>query len=159
MEKVSVNKADLIKQYNAANKTGKQLLEKLHGKAMFQPNIMDQVKTFEDACKVLGIKPNDVTIKAGPVFKAEQKALQAQAKLIIIARALNQGWLPDWSNSNQAKWYPWFRMGAGFGFSHSGYVLTDSGTNVCSRLYYKTDALATYAGKQFAGLYKDFLSI
>jgi hypothetical protein len=160
METVSVNIKDLKTAYEKANKSGKEMLEVLHGKAMFQTNMMDQVKTFEDACNVLGINPKTITAMSFcGALKAESKALLAQAKLIIIARALNQGWLPNWNDGNECKYYPWFKMGAGFGFSGSFFDGTGSGTNVGSRLYFKTRELSDYAGKKFAGLYKDFLSI
>lgn len=157
--KTEIETEKLKAAHAKANAAGKKLLEGLHGAAMFKPKITDKVKTFADACKVLGIKQADAEFASMPkALTKEGKSLQAQAKLIIIARALNQGWVPDWNNSNQAKWYPWFTMGAGFGFSDTIYDVAYSHTTVGSRLYFETRDLAEYAGKQFKELYKEFLT-
>lgn len=80
--------------------------------------------------------------------------------LIIICRALNEGWTPDWNDSNQAKWYPYFdmRSKSGFGFSYSFYVTWRTSADVGSRLCFKNEELAKYAGKQFENIYKSFLT-
>jgi hypothetical protein len=141
--------------YAKGSASVKKLLEEAFGKPAFEPNIMDRVKSFEDACKVLGIKAADALPKIPPALKHLTKQLTAQAKLFVIAQALNQGWLPDWKDANQYKWYPWFKMGAGFGFSRSNCDYTHSGSIAGSRLYFKSQG----AGRQFESLYKDFLSL
>ena len=82
----------------------------------------------------------------------------AHYKLCVIAEALNEGWKPDWSNWNQYKYYPWFEMGSpsGVGFSYDGYGNWASLSIVGSRLCFKSRELATYAGKQFEELYKEY---
>src|SRR5688500_13359184 len=30
--------------------------------------------------------------------------------LKLLAKSLNEGWLPDWGNSNEYKYYAWFEM-------------------------------------------------
>lgn len=77
---------------------------------------------------------------------------------MIIAQALNGTWKPDWSDSSQYKWYPWFYMnGPGFRFDHARYDFTTS--LVGSRLCFKSEAIATYAGKQFLELYKAYFEL
>lgn len=157
---VTRNKA--LETFKGATEEQRAILKTLLGGEVFEPKITDRVKTFEDACSVVGISVDDVLVKindASP-FKGIEKQLQAQAKLLVIAQALNQGWLPDWEDEDQEKWYPWFaHRSSGFGFSYTGFGLSRSGTTVGSRLYYATDELATYAGKQFESLYNEMLSI
>src|SRR5437762_3029960 len=116
-----------------------------------------KIKTFEAACKKLGIDPK----KAIPVLPdhPHNKALIALAKLLIIIEVVNDGWKPDWNNDDEYKYYPWFDMEktktnpSGFSLSRVNYDFTNS--DVGSRLCFKTRELAEYTVKQFIGLYKD----
>lgn len=122
----------------------------------------DQIKTFEDACKVLGIEPTVPDFSG--VEESERKALVAHYKLTVIARALNNGWKPNWNDHSQWKYYPWFYMGEsggspGVGFSFCGYGRGRSGSHVSSRLCFENEELANYAGQQFEELYKDYFLI
>ncbi|MCH7678507.1 response regulator, partial [candidate division KSB1 bacterium] len=127
---------------SAQKQLEKELLEKLFGKQTFIENITERIKTFEDACKVLKIKPDLPDVSAMP--KKHQKALIAHYKLVIIAEALNEGWEPDWSDYNEYKHYPWFEYSkAGSGFSFVSSYWTDTFTRTSgSRLCFKTKALA-----------------
>lgn len=124
---------------------------------------MKQIKTFAEACRALGIDPKVMPgVDMLPV--KERKAVIAQYKLGIIARAINEGWEPDWSNYNQYKYYPWFKFDTSKKKSCSAlsyfdyfYVITFS--HVGSRLCYKSSELAEYAGKQFLKLYEDLMLI
>ncbi len=65
------------------------------------------IKSYEDACKVLGVQP--ISENAVAAFPAEdRKSMLAYHKLTIIARAINGGWKPDWNNRSQYKYYPVF---------------------------------------------------
>lgn len=66
-----------------------------------------EIKSYEDACKVLGVQP--ISENAVAAFPAEdRKSMLAYHKLTIITRAINGGWKPDWDNTNQYKYYPIF---------------------------------------------------
>lgn len=117
---------------------------------------MALIKTFEAACKKLKLDPAKVLPKVSGMPKHHQDAIVAHAKLVIIAEALNEGWKPDWTNSDQYKYYPWFDMESGSGLSFGGCVCDDSVSGVGSRLCFKTKELAEYAGKQFVLLYTQY---
>jgi hypothetical protein len=118
---------------------------------------MKKIKTFQQACKKLGIKSALPDVSALP--KDQQKAIIAHYKLVIIAKALNDGWKPNWKDSSQWKYYPWFDMQSGSGLSYYDDVYAYSISPVGSRLAYKSSDLARYAGKQFIKLYKDYFLI
>ncbi len=126
-------------------------------------NITDKVKTFEDACSVLGINPEDFKITYPEKVNHHAKALAAHTKLIIIAEALNEGWVPDWSNREWDKWFPWFDFNDSSSSSgrFSFYDSDDrySYSNCGSRLCFKSEELADYAGKQFEDLYREYYVI
>jgi len=122
---------------------------------------MDKIKTFEDACAALNLKP-ELLPDVSALSEKHRKALTAHYKLIIVAEALNEGWQPNWNDSDEYKYFPWFEIEAndenpsGFGFSRTFYVRWRAGTAVGSRLCFKTRELAEYAGKQFSELYKEY---
>ena len=160
MEKLEVTQSNAMKAYNSANTNGKKLLADLFGAEVFNQKITDRVKLFEDACELLGIDPTKVcTGKPDDVLVYDSKSITAYRKLIIIARALNEGWTPDWNDTNQYKWYPYFKFKAGFGFSRTYCAYWLSHTTVGSRLCFKSEELAQYAGKQFEAIYQEFLTL
>lgn len=119
-------------------------------------HITERIKTFEDACKELGIEKIELGVTG---LDSDQASIEAYSKLIIIAKALNEGWVPDWSNDNEYKYQPWFKEKPGFGLAYGGYGDWLTRTLVGSRLCYRTSELAEYAATQFADLYNDFLTI
>lgn len=86
------------------------------------------------------------------------EALIALNKLFTIAQAWNKedGFVPDFSDWEQGKWFPWFvydKDAAGFVFADAVYAPTTANANFGSRLCFKSSARATQFGKQFADLY------
>ena len=123
-------------------------------------DIKDKVKSFEDACKVLDITPSVPVVTGIP--EKYQKPLIANYQLMVIAEALNEGWTPDWSNGEWDKWYPWFDMDASSSagrFSFYAAVNRYSCSLVGSRLCFKSEELADYAGTQFLELYRELFVI
>lgn len=123
-------------------------------------NIQDQVKSFEDACKVLGI--STALPEVGMLPEKHQKAIVAHYKLITICEALNEGWKPNWNDWDEYKYIPWPEVKAsadkpsGFGFSDSYCGSTYAHTFVGSRLCFKSSELALYALEQFKELYIEY---
>lgn len=115
------------------------------------------IKTFEDACKHIRIttKLPDVSALMDDDLR---KPVIAVYKLMVVFKAINNGWRPDWSNWNQYKYYPWFAvLSSGFGFSASDFGYGDTITDVSSRLCTDSSEKALYVAKQFEELYKDYM--
>ena len=111
--------------------------------------ITERIKSYEDACAALGMHPVELQVEVSG-FGTDSNSIKAYGKLVIIVRALNEGWTPDWTNTDEYKYYPWFKYdNAGFGFSVTGCGHWYTYASVGSRLCFKTEALAEYAGKQF----------
>jgi hypothetical protein len=114
------------------------------------------IKSFEYACKHLGLNPTDLP-DVSTIPEEFRKAIIAGFKLMIIYKAINNGWKPDWSNYRQGKYYPWFEvLSSGFGFSHAHYFFDGTYAIVGSRLCTDTSEKALYIGKQFEVEYKDY---
>lgn len=113
--------------------------------------ITDLVKTFDDARKLTG-RPDVPDFSNLPTDM--RKHFEAQYKMIVIAEALNEEWIPDWDNHNEYKYYPWFKMSpSSFAFRASFYDVAVAGSG--SRLKFRTCELAEYAAKQFIDIWKD----
>ena len=150
-------------------------------------NIMERVKTFEDACEVLGEEHFYVQEYRGIAninFDFTQDII-AYFKLRIICAALNEDWKPTF-NENEQRYYPWFYIytkeeyeeldedekqeyyvplrsnsdavtGGGLVFAVAFDAGSYSSTGVGVRLAFKTKELAEYCGKQFIDIWADFL--
>ena len=118
------------------------------------------IASFEEACKKEGLNPVEEIPFKNPA-NGRQIAVNAAAKLFIIAKALNGDWKADWNNWNQGKYYPWFDMrsspAGGSGFSYGDCVYGRSSSYVGSRLVYKDLETAEYAGTKFLDIYRDLM--
>jgi hypothetical protein len=125
-------------------------------------SITEQVKTFEDACKVLGLDPENIPFVENLPEK-DRRSIVAYYKLTIIIRALNEGWEPDFSDYSQWKYWNWFYVDrgayAGFAFAYTYYSASFTSAALGSRLCFKTRELATFARGNFRDLYFEYLFI
>lgn len=102
-----------------------------------------------------GIRPCDF---AGSLNQNHFEALDALNKLFTIAQAWNlmDGFVPDFSDWGQGKWFPWFKYdkdAAGFVFAYTARTPSSAGANFGSRLCFKSSERAAQFGKKFADLY------
>ena len=111
-KKISIQREKVLNAYQQASEEQKTLLESMFGKDVFQPkNIMERVKTFEDACEILGEEHSYVQEYRGVAninFDFTQDII-AYLKLRIICTALNDGWNPTFSDG-ECRYYPWFEI-------------------------------------------------
>ena len=152
MKTITLHEDNLKKAFKGADKQGQKLLIALYPELQSKGEITDRIKTFEDACRELDECPIELLANY-PSDVIDYKMA------CIICKALNEGWTPDWENTNQYKWFPWFNMKGGFGFSFSPCTYPGTCASVGSRLCFKTEALANYAGKQFESIYKNLLTL
>jgi len=133
--------------------------DKLSGEIKFKAKvpqkITDRIKTVEDVVKEFGFS------MAGFEEFTEGRSDDEKAYMILVrlAKVLNEGWEPDWSNSNEYKYYPWFEMKGSSGFRFLGNDSWGTFSLVGSRLCFKSRELAEYAGKQFEDVYRKFMVI
>ena len=115
--------------------------------------ITEKIKTYEDALKATG-RPDVPDMSAFP--EDMRKHFTALYKMVVIVEALNEGWKPDWDNTDERKCFPWFwlsRSSFAFGVSDCGLGSAFAGGG--SRLKLKSYELADYCGKQFEDIWKD----
>lgn len=118
--------------------------------------IIERVKTFDDACKVVGLDKVQVGVTG---LDDDTNSIIAYTKLVIIAKALNEGWQPDWENSSQRKYVPWFEHKSGFGLAYNDCGDWASATTIGSRLCFKSKEAAKHTFETFKDLYETYLLI
>lgn len=93
--------------------------------------------------KTLFYNANNEYLRAGSAF----------LKLKVITFVLNEGWAPDWSNVDEIKYTPSFRV------FETGELVCDGheiATNsLPGRIYLRTPELAEHIGKEFSHLFRD----
>ena len=123
---------------------------------------LNQLKTFEDACKVEGLDPKKVIPDFSCYPKKDRKAMIAHAKLVIIVRAANRlanggkEWKPDFDNSSQWKYHAWLVKRGSSGFLFGDDVDWRSGSHVGSRLCFISSEVCEYIAKKFIKLYNEY---
>lgn len=94
--KISLEKAR--EWYNSGNESLKEVALQAFKESELIVNPWENIKTFEDACKVLNINPKYVELLCGSY-------LQNMFKLQIVRRALNADWKPKLNEGTI--YYPW----------------------------------------------------
>lgn len=145
-------------------------------------NITNRIKTFDDALEELG--PNHPLVKEyEAICKADvTENTIVYSRLCVITAAMNEGWRPRFVKEDY-RYFPYFYLytneeisrmseeekssvvfrsnSSAYAYSGVAYACAynDSAyvANVGSRLAFKTEELAEYAGKQFTKLYAEYL--
>ena len=131
--------------------------------------VNEVITDFESARKVLGLKPNDYTLCEhlhkfiaqfiSVINPKHINALVALNKLFTIAEAWNKedGFVPDFSDCQQNKWFPWFKYDKD---AAEFYAIANTAPSLAysyfgSRLCFKTPERAEQFGKQFIDLWNE----
>lgn len=118
-------------------------------------NVLERIKTVADLLADHGMTQNEFD---DDCIGLEEDEI-AYRILKMLAKSLNEGWTPDWSNDEEYKYVPWFETGGSSGFRFYDFVVWSSRSVVGSRLCFKTRELAEHAGKHFTDVYKKFMTI
>ena len=180
MVEIKITTEKVREAYKKGNDCVKSTLMNLFGEEVCAPkNVMDRVKTFEDACIETG-----TDIQAfNEITKNLDKHVVTYMKLSIIVKALNEDDKFPYFTKEEWRYYPYFwlytkdkyeKMNAkdrekvsrvlfrsygsagsdgGVACAGAGDVASSTYVGVGARLAFRTRELALYAGKQFIDLY------
>ena len=119
------------------------------------------IKTYEDACKKLNIDPEKLP-DVSMIPEEHRESIINAYKLFIIHQAINDGWKPNWNDSDEEKWFPWMEVkadeerpsGSGFSvtFTYCGCTLSYVGSRLCV----DSEEKAQYIADTFQEEYKKF---
>lgn len=129
------------------------------------PQVDEVIRDFKRAMKALGLKPNTcynlsehVPKFVSDINPKHIEALIALNKLFTLAEAWNKedGFVPDFSDKEQDKWFPWFKYDKNtarfvYAFTNNSSILGYAYFG--SRLCFKSAARAAQFGRRFADLY------
>lgn len=156
-ETVSFTEKQIQEVIAACSSAGQTILVK---KLFEVKDIWEDVKTIDDAINKLGEKDEEV-IQLGKLqsLSGLSEAILNNQIAVVITKALNDGWVSNWNDSSEYKYFPWFYLGDNFRyFRYDGYYGWDSGSLTSARLCFKSSELAIYAGRQFTEVYKKFIN-
>ena len=178
---IQIQQENVLNAYKNASDEQKELLEHLFGREVFKPvDVKERIKTFADAAKAVGIEDPEEW-ESG--YSDVEPDILAYFKLRIITKALNEGWEPKFI-PGEYRWAPYFLLytkeeiekmnaetrarvvyrsgsnayaGGGVSCAFADYDSAFVYASVGSRLAFKSEELAEYAGKQFTEIYADFI--
>ena len=135
---IHLHEPEIKEMFDASDPNQKNVLKRFFNNPL---SIYDKVKSFADACKLLNIK---------------EDSIHKRDRILIIIKALNEGWKPDWTNHNEYKYWNYFQYDKNGVFSFSAcYTYTSNTALVPSALYLKNRDLAAHAVKIGFEEYKD----
>lgn len=180
MSEIKITTEKVREAYKKGNDCVKSVLHNLFGEDVCAPkNVMDRVKTFEDACIETG-----TDIQAfNEMTKNLDEHVVTYMKLSIIVKALNEDDKFPYFTKDEWRYYPYFWLytkdeyekmndkdrekisrvlfrsyddaysNGGVACAYAGNDASGTHYVVGARLVFKNRELALYAGKQFIDLY------
>lgn len=180
--KITIDRQSVLDAYRVSDQQGQELLKHLFGSSI-ELDVRDRIKTFDDALLALGVTHplvkqwNLVNV----VLDDEEGTIDCTSymQLRIITAALNEGWKPTFEEEEE-RWYPGFYLytkeelhdpqfcpthnqeihataNGGISYANayydSAYVYAIYG----SRLAFRSEELAEYAGTQFIDIYAKYI--
>lgn len=112
----------------------------------------DWIKLWEDFSRKHKL---DVVLPYKDPKDRDEQSANAYIMLVNIIRIKNKGWIPNWDDLNEYKYYAYFRMQTGktgFVFYAAYYANDDS--SVGSRICFFSREVCEATAKEFLAIYK-----
>lgn len=156
---IEIREDVILQGYNEANLEQKKLIEKYF--VINKPGkLIDKLKTWEDVLRYAKEKGYKFSLPyAKSTTIKEEISLNALCKIHLLTKVFNEGWVVDFSNLNQYKYYPYFEK------KSSGWVFYGvSCLRVCSLgwgalSFFKSNEIVEYIcnNKEFVSIYNEYL--
>lgn len=141
-----------ISMYNDGDQKTKDFLIKMYGKSVFVTNIDDKVDSYESACEILGVKPKTLIEFESLLGKENGRRQFARHKISTCCEAINDGWVADFENESEYKYYNWmYNKKSGLRLVGSyGYDVTRVGSDLYLKTSKKRDVIAKVCASEYA---------
>lgn len=162
MEKVELKKENVLKAYAEGCSDVKKVLKNLLGEELFVPAKQDWLQLFKQFCKDNGLSYVDIV--GYEIKNKKHEAAIAYNMLVEIIEVANKKdnggreWFPDWDNSSEYKYQPWFDMRSGSGFAFYNAYDWHSGAGAGSRLCFKNESTAKTVAIKYLAIYEKFMT-
>lgn len=117
--------------------------------------IPKEITSLEDAINFLGEEDSEVKQYRKLIASGITGHTITTQQLVVVIRALNDKWVPDWDNSHKFKYYPWFELKGNGRFY--GSFCCNVHSRVPARFCFESKEISDYAGEQFESLYLEYL--
>lgn len=87
-----------------------------------------------------------------------QQSVNAYEMLTYIVPIRRGKWTPDWNNTSQYKYYPWFWMDRKHGFVFDGTYCASDHSGVGSRICFPSAELCEATAKEFLAIYRIYFT-
>ena len=139
---IDENKAKVL--YKDASPDLKDTLVHTFGREFFLPKITDRVNSWDDVLKIHSFSN----------YLFDKKDETAFKQLKLITEIYNEGWVPDWDDESEYKYYLTFKIKGTFSLLIIGkssiYIF------VPSSLVFKSEELARNAAEKFLPIYEAY---
>ena len=144
----------LEEMQKACTKEQLPIFLKIFGKFVEQSEDLFKIKSYSEVCKKL--KEKEFTLKDFSFMNIElRKKALAQAKIQQIEKLFNGGWVKNWLDRNQQKWFPYFNVTEnGLVFHCSSFHCGYADGQVA---FFKDEKTSNFIGKTFPDIYKDII--
>ena len=169
--KIEIEKSNLVAAYNVAAGNVKQVLLTMFGKDAVMPDKPDysdyhNIKTMDDVFAATGCNKEEFEKKLADL----PEDVQAFMLLRLIRKALNPTWIPNWADTDEYKYFPYFSIEIPAGVGSASYgsflgvsCLYSNGVASSSRASYggalasENREIAIWFGEHFAEIWKGYL--
>lgn len=107
MSKIQLEEDTIRNIYRTSTDENKKILERELTKKFFE-NILDKIKDFDDILELSGYESEEEFLPYKKPKNKKEIRLNNIARLQLISEVYNEGWIEDWSNNQQYKYYPYF---------------------------------------------------
>lgn len=116
--------------------------------------------TLQDCIDYLGEDDQEV-LNLRQLQKVEiSEHIISNQSAVVIVKALNKNWIPDWNDPDECKYFIWWNMQTN-DFSYNYYFVCKSRSDVSARLCLKSLKLCQdiCENKEFVKIFKSFMLI
>lgn len=152
MSHLLLDEKDAEKFYDNGTPDQRSWMEGLYPNK-FKRDICDRIQSLEDVYELVGLDRQERKQLWDGMRNYPHLIHFHQATL--ITEAYNQGWKPNWDDSSEYKYYPWWNH-SGFRLHVVDYHCSASG--VGSRLVFRESRFVEDAVKKFPDVYKGYLT-
>ena len=169
--KIEIQKSNLVAAYNVAAGNVKEVLVTMFGKDAVMPDKPDysdyhNIQTMDDVFAATGCNKEEFEKKLADL----PEDVQAFMLLRLIRKALNPTWIPNWADTDEWKYFPYFsiEVPAGVGGAHHGShlgvsclysdtVASSSAAGFGGALASENREIAIWFGEHFAEIWRGYL--
>ena len=120
-------------------------------------SVYDKIRYYSDICLELGVE--ELTIEHFNFLPIEQREkMLAYHKICNISKIFNAGWVPNFTDLNQRKFFPYFIKNKDGSWSVASFADFDVDCSALGfGLYFKEEELALFAVNLFKEIYIKYL--